>query len=141
MMKNKTVGKSTKMNSPANGAANGTHEVEVALGEVRQGTFTRGQIESVEVDDADLVWMDDADWGEIPPKASFPVQLHITKVERGQIEPIEIDDVDLDGFGPDSLEALSPIASYDAILEFEGTVTQGQFAPVDLDETDLELFN
>ena len=132
MMKNKTLEKSTETDTYANGSTNGAHEVEVTIGEVRQG-----KPRAVAMDELDWEFLDFTE----PSVPTINIKARITSLSQGEPDVTEVDEVDLDLIGSDSLEALSPLASYDAILEFEGKVTQGQFAPVDLDEVDLEIFN
>lgn len=87
------------------------------------------------------------EWPSIKAEPKFHDEQIVTArvvsqdLERGQIEPIEVDDVDLEWIEPDALKALPPIASYAAVLTFEGKVTSGSFAPIEVDDIDLELFD
>ncbi len=74
-------------------------------------------------------WIDINSLPVLPPKARFPVALQIVNVGRGPLIPLDIDDVDLELFDLNSVQALAPIASYDATLEVEGKVTRGGFDP------------
>ncbi len=99
-------------------------------------------IETIEVDDADLVLTDDADWGEIPSKASSPVQLHITQVERGQIEPIEIDDADFlwNALDSQAIGINAPLETHEIEVTI-GEVRQGKPRAVAMDELDWEFLD
>lgn len=68
-------------------------QITATLGEIKQG-----KPRSVAMDELDWELLDDLEFGEIPPKASFPIQLRVTKIERGQIDSVAIDDSVLEYF-------------------------------------------